>query len=63
MWYLWENTSIFHKFIDDFLIKECEIAYSKGLSREADKILYMAVHNMFIEPTSQHQDWRVVEIS
>ena len=63
MWYLWENTAIFQKFIDGFLIKECEIAFSKGLSREADKLLYMAVHNMFIEPTNQHQDWRVVEIS
>jgi len=53
MWYLWENTHIFTAFVDDYIIKECEAAYSTQESRKADRILYMAVHNMFIEPTSQ----------
>lgn len=52
MWQLWENTDVFHAFIDDFVIGQSSTFYLSNQSYQADKILYMTANNMFIDPTS-----------
>lgn len=63
IWYLWDNQTIFVKFIDEFIIQQCADAFKTNNYRKAKDLLQMVAQNMFFDPTSQTPDWRVVEIS
>jgi len=44
------------------LIPEFYESINQGNQPKADELIGMVVHNLFLEPSAQIQDWRVVEI-
>ncbi len=60
--YLWEDPQIFRVFRDEFLPAQLTAALEQGPEKAAE-LLDMVVTHLFVEPTLQVQDWRVVELS
>ena len=60
--YLWEDDEIFKVFCDVFLPAQLSDLLQTA-PQKAQDLLDMVVTHLFVEPTLQVQDWRVVEIS
>ena len=41
IWYLWDNETIFVKFIDEFIIQQCADAFKTNNYRKAKDLLQM----------------------
>ena len=55
LWYLWEDKDIFNKFVDEFMVKKCQVTpeqYEQDPTR-LDEFLEMIVHRCFVDLTSQ----------
>jgi hypothetical protein len=63
--YLYTNSEVFERFTDVYLPNKLEECLNKqpADTTRVDEILESVISFAFIEPTSQVQDWRVVEIS
>lgn len=63
--YLYTNSEVFERFTDVYLPNKLEECLNKqpANTTRVDEILESVISFAFIEPTSQVQDWRVVEIS